>query len=179
MPVERLVIDKISGHRSARGRGRIIAVLYETHLKGLLRPSFHLGNANRTSFPLTNTFSNTGAARPCNLDRRTGCTAVCAWVPLNATSPAMRGPFTASRIQLRQSPNVDSLVQWHLPARQCLYLAHGSRSSLVSRKHFRAHSNSWTVYSSLFGRPQTGQARALFCSIYYGTWSRSHDSRGT
>ena len=36
----------------------------------------HPGNANRTSFTLANT-PNTGPARPCNLDRRTGCRHAC------------------------------------------------------------------------------------------------------
>ena len=40
MPVERLKVDKISSHRSVRGPGGAIAVLYETHWKGLLRPSW-------------------------------------------------------------------------------------------------------------------------------------------
>ena len=40
VPVERLEVDKISSHRSIRGRGGAIAVLYETHWKGLLRPSW-------------------------------------------------------------------------------------------------------------------------------------------
>ena len=31
VPLERLEFDKISNHRSARGRGGAIAVLYETH----------------------------------------------------------------------------------------------------------------------------------------------------
>ena len=39
VPIERLEFDKISSHRSVRGRGGAIAVLYETHWKGLLRPS--------------------------------------------------------------------------------------------------------------------------------------------
>ena len=40
MPVERLEVDKISSHRSALGRDGAIAVLYETHWKSLLRPSW-------------------------------------------------------------------------------------------------------------------------------------------
>ena len=40
MPVERLEVDKISRYRSARGWGGAIAGLYETHWKGLLRPSW-------------------------------------------------------------------------------------------------------------------------------------------
>ena len=40
VPVERSEVDKISSHRSVRGRGGAIAVLYETHWKGLLRPSW-------------------------------------------------------------------------------------------------------------------------------------------
>ena len=70
---------RFSSHRSVRGRGGAIAVLYETHGKGLLRPSWEreadLLHARDTS-------SNTGPAPLSNLDRRTGCTAVCAWVPL-------------------------------------------------------------------------------------------------
>ena len=43
MPVERLErleVDKISSHRSVRGRGGAVAVLYETPWKGLLRPTW-------------------------------------------------------------------------------------------------------------------------------------------
>ena len=40
VPVERLEVDKISSHGSVRGRDGAIAVLYETHWKGLLRPSW-------------------------------------------------------------------------------------------------------------------------------------------
>ena len=39
-PVERLEIGKISSHRSLRGWGGAIAVLYETRWEGLLRPSW-------------------------------------------------------------------------------------------------------------------------------------------
>ena len=37
-PVERVVVDHISGHQLVRGRGGKIAVMYETHRKGC-----HLG----------------------------------------------------------------------------------------------------------------------------------------
>ena len=40
MPVERLEVEKTSSHRSVRGRGGAIAVLYETHWQDLLRPSW-------------------------------------------------------------------------------------------------------------------------------------------
>lgn len=39
-PVERLEVESIQGHQSVRGRGGVIAVLYETHWKGLLRSSW-------------------------------------------------------------------------------------------------------------------------------------------
>ena len=52
-----------------------------------------LGNVNWTSFTLANTSSTTGSARLCNSGRRTGCTVVCAWVPLNASSPATAAPL--------------------------------------------------------------------------------------
>ena len=39
-PVERLEVEQISTHQLVRGRGGVIAVLYETHWKGLLRPSW-------------------------------------------------------------------------------------------------------------------------------------------
>ena len=51
-------------------------------------------NANRTSFTLANTSSNTDPAHSCNLDRRTGCGAVCARVSLNANSPTTRAPVS-------------------------------------------------------------------------------------
>ncbi len=40
VPIDRLDVDKITSHRSVRGRGGVIAVLYETHWKGLLQPSW-------------------------------------------------------------------------------------------------------------------------------------------
>ena len=36
---QRLEVEKITGHQSVRARGGVIAVLYETHWKGLLRTS--------------------------------------------------------------------------------------------------------------------------------------------
>ena len=34
VPIERIEVGKITSHRSVRGRGGVIAVLYETHWKG-------------------------------------------------------------------------------------------------------------------------------------------------
>ena len=48
----------------------------------------HPGNAKR------HTSSNTGPARPYNLDRKIGCTAACAWMPLNANSSVPRAPVS-------------------------------------------------------------------------------------
>ncbi len=39
-PPERLEVEKITGHQLVRGRGGVIAVLYETHWAGLLSPSW-------------------------------------------------------------------------------------------------------------------------------------------
>ena len=39
-PVERLEVEQITGHQSVRGRGGVMAVLYETHWRGILRPSW-------------------------------------------------------------------------------------------------------------------------------------------
>ena len=39
-PPERLEVEHITGHQLVRGRGGIIAVLYETHWAGLLSPSW-------------------------------------------------------------------------------------------------------------------------------------------
>ena len=36
-PLERVVVDYISGHQLVRGRGGKIAVMYQTHWKGLMR----------------------------------------------------------------------------------------------------------------------------------------------
>ena len=41
--LQRLVVEKISGHQSVRGRGGAIAVLYETHWKDVPRPSWERG----------------------------------------------------------------------------------------------------------------------------------------
>ena len=40
VPIELLEVEKITSHRSVRGRAGVIAVLYETHRKGLLQPSW-------------------------------------------------------------------------------------------------------------------------------------------
>ena len=39
IPVHRLEVEKFTGHRCVRGRGGVIAVMYETHWTGLLVPS--------------------------------------------------------------------------------------------------------------------------------------------
>ena len=39
-PPERLEVERITGHQLVRGRGGVIAVLYETHWAGLLSPSW-------------------------------------------------------------------------------------------------------------------------------------------
>ena len=39
-PPERLEAERITGHQLVRGRGGVIAVLYETHLTGLVSPSW-------------------------------------------------------------------------------------------------------------------------------------------
>ena len=39
-PPERLKVEQITGHQLVRGRGGVIAVLYETHWEGLLSPSW-------------------------------------------------------------------------------------------------------------------------------------------
>ena len=40
VPIERLEVEKITGHRSVRGRGGVVAVLYEIHWKDLSQPSW-------------------------------------------------------------------------------------------------------------------------------------------
>ena len=39
-PLQRLEVEKITRHQSVRGRGGVIAVMYETHWTGLSRPSW-------------------------------------------------------------------------------------------------------------------------------------------
>ena len=39
-PLQRLEVEKITGHQSVRGRGGIIAVLYKTHWVGPSEPSW-------------------------------------------------------------------------------------------------------------------------------------------
>ena len=38
-PLQRLEVEKITGHQLVRGRGGVIAVMYETHWMGLSGPS--------------------------------------------------------------------------------------------------------------------------------------------
>ena len=40
IPLQRLEVEKITGHKSVRGRGGVIAVLYKTHWVGLSEPSW-------------------------------------------------------------------------------------------------------------------------------------------
>ena len=61
-------------------------------------------------------------------------------------------------------------------APSCLWARRfGTRVKIIfgGSELFRAHGRSWTVRSSLLGRPRTGQARGTFRSAYYGSWSRS------
>ena len=39
-PIQRVEVEKITGHQSVRGRGGVIAVMYETHWTGLSGPSW-------------------------------------------------------------------------------------------------------------------------------------------
>ena len=39
-PRQRLEVEKITGHQSVRGRGGVIAVMYETHWTGLSGPAW-------------------------------------------------------------------------------------------------------------------------------------------
>ena len=39
-PLQRLEVEKITRHQTVRGRGRVMAVMYETHRTGLSRPSW-------------------------------------------------------------------------------------------------------------------------------------------
>ena len=39
-PLQRLEVEKITGHQSVRGRGGVIAVLHKTHWVGLSEPSW-------------------------------------------------------------------------------------------------------------------------------------------
>ena len=165
-------VDKISGHRSVRSRGGAIAVLYETHWEGLLWPSWE---READFLHARQRILEYWARAPLQVDRRTGCTAICAWVPLNASSPATRVTVSclSDTTTVRKSPNVGPSIPGHYPARRRPLLVQRSRSSWVTRKHFGAHPNSWTVYSSRCRRPRTGQARSLFCSVYYGSRSCS------
>ena len=40
VPIELLEVEKITSHRSVRGRGGVVVVLYKTHWKGLRQPSW-------------------------------------------------------------------------------------------------------------------------------------------
>ena len=39
-PLQRLEVEKVTGHQSVRGRGGVIAAMYQTHWTGLSRPSW-------------------------------------------------------------------------------------------------------------------------------------------
>ena len=65
VPIERFEVEKITRHRSARGLGGVVAVLYKTHWKGLLQPS----SERWTSSTPGSTSSTTGPVHYCNINR--------------------------------------------------------------------------------------------------------------
>ena len=90
VPVEPLELTRFAATGPFEA-GVEIAVLYGTHWKGLLRPAWE---RESDLLLFRQHILNTGPARPCNFDRRTGYTAVCTWVSLNASSPATRALFS-------------------------------------------------------------------------------------
>ena len=142
-----------SSHRSVRERAGAQLSPFSTKHTGKASCR-RLGNVNRTSFTLVNTSSTTGPPRPCNFDRRARRTAVCAWVPLNASSPATRAPvFGLLDTAMSPPANVDSPVQRHHPAYRRLLLVQGltivfGRSEKIPRTlHFldSVQFASWTT----------------------------------
>ena len=97
-PLQRLKVEKTTGRQSVRGRGGVIAVMYETHWTGLSRPSWE----QEMNLQLSRTkYCATGPALRTSTAKTTVCTAGCELVLhkrnfLGVTASAFRRPATTA-----------------------------------------------------------------------------------
>ena len=85
-------VAKITGHQCVRGRGGAIAVLYETHWNGILRPH---GNGNWISRPSDTSFLPIGRMVRNTTNPILDNTNSCVLTPRRARSPAPRANATS------------------------------------------------------------------------------------
>ena len=89
-PPERLDVERITGHQLVRGRGGVIAVLYETHWPDFSAPP---GNGNSTSNISGDTSLSTGQGPRHSTDKPTACTDKCASVPHTGNSHGRKAKY--------------------------------------------------------------------------------------
>ena len=87
-PPERLEVEQIISHQLVRGRGGIIAVLYETYWTGILSPSWERELDLQHFRHLL--FYSTGPESRHNTVRPTASTARCASAPHTESSPDLK-----------------------------------------------------------------------------------------
>ena len=99
-PLQRIKVEQITGHQSARQRGGIIAVLYKTHWVGLSEPSWEREMYLHLSRPAP-TFRVIGLALRTSTAKPTASTAECGSGRHNASSPATtRNVFSLAGLRL-------------------------------------------------------------------------------
>ena len=118
----------ISGHQPVRGCGGVIAVLYEMHWKGLLRPSWERGIY--LSITRVNTSSTTSLAYPISIEVQTASTAACTSAPLPEKSRAPKADAPRlSATTSRYPQHLVSPLPLHRSTRWRLLLVKGSRDT--------------------------------------------------
>ena len=126
IPLQRLEVGKITRHQSVRGRGGVMAVMYETHWTGLSRPSWEREmdlQLFHTRYCATGTSLRVSTAKP------TICTAGCELVLhngnfLGVTASDSWRPVMAAFLERN---GLATTVQWCFPTEP----AFGTRATTV------------------------------------------------
>lgn len=95
IPPTLIDVAKIIGHQLLRGRGGALAVFYETHWKGLLRP---IGNANWIFNPSIQTFLPTGRSAPTTASPIHGTINNCTSTQLRVKTPTRKANATSQAL---------------------------------------------------------------------------------
>ena len=168
MLIERLQVEKTTSHRSVRGWGRVIAVLYETHWKELLQPSWErqmdLQHSQQhilhywAGTPLQHQQANrlyrrmrVGAAQR-EISQDEGAR-FC--LRATASSSTKNGRVASA---LPSSPSAPTS---------------GTSPAIITCGSARClpHRDGCSIHRSLLGRPRTSEAQALSFTVHYGYWS--------
>ena len=168
VPIERLEVEKITSHRYVRGRGGFIAVLYETQWKSLLQPSWEREMDLQHS---RQTFSATGPAHHCNINRKIGCIDACALVLSSENSHEIRALDFCLQATASSRTKVGSVAS--APPSFSSAPTSGTRPAIITGclARFRPHHDGHPIRCPLLGRPLTRQAQALSFPVHYGYWS--------